>query len=316
MNINLKDFTVLTEIGNNYYFYIPFIAALARAKKVYVWTSENKYFNCNELVAQAKNCAKELGLESIIEFAVNTKPEFHVSHADIITNSGFIRPLNETLLKHAKKSVVIPLMFEAWELRETDIDIDFCKKNNIRVAGTNENHPAIKVFESVGPLAIKLAFEAGMAVYQDNILVWSDDEFGKVSADYFRKMNAAKVLLTTNKEEALHFIKNADFVYFCSSQEKRSIISADSADSVFAIDEIRYTNPFLTIIHLYGKLKLHELESNGLNVYPKQDGKTEYMSKTLTHIGMKPTLNLLAAGLKVGEELQRNKLSELTQQIC
>lgn len=315
LQLNLSGLTILTEIGNNYYFYLPFIAALAGAKKVYAWTAKNKYFNCDKLVADAKSCTKQLGFNNVIEFTIDERPCAHVADAQIITNSGFVRPLDETLLQHAKKNTVITLMFEAWELRDTDIDINFCRKKGIRVGGTNENYPSIKVFESVGPLAIKLAMEAGMEVYQNNILIWSDDEFGKVTEAYFKKMNAANVVITTSKETALSFLSVADFIYFCSNHEKRTIISNIDNDAIFTIDEIKSKNQAITIVHLYGKFNLNELESNGLHIYPKQNGKAEYMSKTLTHIGMKPTLNLLTAGLKVGELLYKNEQSTLVQVI-
>ena len=113
LGLNLEGMTVLTEIGSNYYFYLPYIAALAGAEKVYAWTAENAYFDCEKLLQAAKCLAKELGLTQQIEFAVNSRPVEHISAADIITNSGFVRPLNEELLKHCKKKVVIPLMFEA-----------------------------------------------------------------------------------------------------------------------------------------------------------------------------------------------------------
>lgn len=315
LKLDLSGLTVLTEIGNNYYYYLPFIAAMAGAKKVYAWTGNNNYFDVEVLVKNALEECKRKALANTISFAVNERPATHVQQADIITNSGFVRPLNESLLKNSKDGVAIPLMFEAWELRETDIDITYCKKRKIKVAGTNENHPAIKVFESVGPLAVKLAMEAGMEVYQNKIIVWSDDAFGEMSKTYFEKMNATDVLLTTNKEKAIAFMPDADFIYFCSNHEKRCIISNQDPDAIFSIDAILNSNPSLNIVHLYGKFDLMELESKGLHVYPKQNGKSEYMSKTLTHIGMGPSLNLLVAGLKVGQEMARNNLSDLTQMI-
>jgi hypothetical protein len=315
LEIDLDGLTVLTEIGSNYYFFLPFIAALAGARSVYAWTASNRYFDCDALVGKARSLAEELSLEHKIGFAVNERPLAHIRNADIITNSGFIRPLNEEFLEHCKEDVVIPLMFEAWELRGSDIDIHYCRKRKIRVGGTWESHPSIRVFESVGPLAIKLAFEAGLEVYQDKILVWSDDEFGKVSADYFRNMNAGEVLLTTDKRVALEYLEEADCIYFCPNHEKRTIISNTDSDAIFTIDELKKANPFVTIVHLYGKFNLSELEENGLSVYPRQDGRAEYMSKTLTHIGMRPTLNLLCAGLKVGQLLYANENNDLKQLI-
>ena len=72
-------------------------------------------------------------------------------------------------------------------------------------------------------------------------------------------------------------------------------------------EEIKNINPYITVIHLYGKFEMEEMIANNISFHPKQNGHAEYMSKTLTHIGMKPTLNLLAAGLKVGELMQKNK---------
>lgn len=315
IRIDLDGLTVLTEIGSNYYFYLPFIAALAGAAQVYAWTATNRYFDCDELVEKAKGLSAGLGFSGRIGFAVNERPADHIRQADILTNSGFLRPLDQELLHHCKDKVVIPLMFEAWELRTSDIDIDYCRARNIKVGGTWESHPAIGVFESVGPLAVKLAFEAGMEVYQNRILVWSDDAFGAVSADYFRKMNAADVLQTTDKREALEYLRTADFLYFCPNHEKRPVVSDQEKDAIFTIRELKEANPFLTIVHLYGKLDCNELEASGLALYPRQNGRAEYMSRTLTHIGMIPTLNLLCAGLKVGELLYKGEHSELVQPI-
>ncbi len=314
-NLNLKGYTVLTELGNNYYFYLPFIAALAGAKKVMAWTASNKHFDCDTNLIHAKKVAKKLRLDSVIEFCKNERPLQHISAADIITNSGFLRPLDSLFLENVNKNVVIPLMFEAWELRATDIDIDYCKKKNIRVVGTWESHPKFKIFESVGPLAVKLAFEAGMEVYQNSILVWSDDDFGTMSATYFKKMGAKEVVLTTDKSTALAFMKKADFVYFCANHEKKYLISNTIKDALFTTDEIKEANPTLTIVHLYGKIDAVHIKKSNLSIYPPYDGKAEYMSKTLSHIGMIPTLNLFIASLKVAQEVAQNKTTKLSQII-
>jgi hypothetical protein len=315
LGLDLDGLTVLTEIGSNYYFYLPFIAAMAGAKKVYAWTATNRYFDCDELIRKAKALSDALHLSDRIEFAVNERPASHVRAADILTNSGFLRPLNEDLLRDCGDKTVIPLMFEAWELRASDIDIDYCRRRNIRVAGTWESHPSIRVFESVGPLAVKLAMEAGLEVYQNRVLVWSDDDFGAVSADYFRKMSAADVLQTTDKAKALEYLRTADFIYFCPNHEKRLVVAGDEKGAIFTTSELRNANPWLTVVHLYGRLDHEELEAAGLSVYPRQSGRAEFMSKTLTYLGMIPTLNLLCAGLKVGELLYKGQDSELVQPI-
>ena len=42
--------------------------------------------------------------------------------ADIVTNSGHLRPLDEEAVGRMKPGAAIPLMYEAWELRPDDVD--------------------------------------------------------------------------------------------------------------------------------------------------------------------------------------------------
>ena len=43
LNVNLKGYNVLTEVGTNAYLYTPLIAALAGADKVLAWTADTHY---------------------------------------------------------------------------------------------------------------------------------------------------------------------------------------------------------------------------------------------------------------------------------
>ena len=43
----------------------------------------------------------------------------------------------------ANVETVISLMYEAWEFRDTDVDLNYCKKNRIKIAGVWENHPDV-----------------------------------------------------------------------------------------------------------------------------------------------------------------------------
>ena len=66
-----------------------------------------------------------------------------VAQADIITNSGHVRPIDAEMIGWMKPTAVIPLMYEAWEFRDADLDLAACQRRGIVVAGTNERHPAI-----------------------------------------------------------------------------------------------------------------------------------------------------------------------------
>ena len=56
----------------------------------------------------------------------------------------------------------------------------YFKQKGIKVAGTWENHPDLKIFDGCGHLAVKISQEAGYEVYQNKIIVWSNDHFGEV----------------------------------------------------------------------------------------------------------------------------------------
>src|SRR5579875_1556399 len=126
LNLDLYDKIVLTEVGSSLFVLTPIIAIKAGAKKVYAWGKDNRYGKASDCIALCKKILVELDCESSnIEFASNDRVQKHIEEADVITNLGNVRPLDENFLKYVKNNAVIPLMCEAWEIRHSDIDIDF-----------------------------------------------------------------------------------------------------------------------------------------------------------------------------------------------
>ncbi len=312
LSLNLTDYIILTEVGSNYYNYTPIIAALANAKYVYAWTRDSQYGSGKEIKEKCMNIAKALSLNDKISITINDKPISQIAEADIITNSGFLRPLNADFLKHVKLNAVIPLMYELWELRQEDIDIEFCKKNQIKVAGTSESNSDINVFGACGALAVKLANEAGYEVYQNNIAVWSNDDFGKVSFNAFKDAKAANVNIYNDYSLLLSDIDKIDFLYICDYNEKRSYFGPKG---FMALDELIKKNNSFGVVHLYGDIDNEILKRNNINVYPDKKGYPNVMTCTLGHVGLLPILNLQTAGFKVGQLLKQNKVSNLIQPV-
>ena len=312
LDLNLDGQVILTEVGSNYYLFTPIIAALGNAKKVYALAKDSLYGRGEDIKQQCLALADMLNITNI-EIAVNAIPEQFIREADIITNSGNLRPLDEKVLKKAKKGVVIPLMYEKWELRKEDIDIAWCKNNDIKVAGTWEEHPDIKVFGACGQLAIKLAHEAGYEVYDNKIIIWSDDHFGEIISDAFISSGAKEVITTVNYAELIKNINNCDFIFICDYDETRSYFG--TTGSILNVEElINITNSF-GVVHLYGEVDSNLLATKGINVYPAKMGKARHMTQTLGYVGLKPIINLQAAGFKVGELVARNEESSLVQLI-
>jgi hypothetical protein len=74
-----------------------------------------------------------------------------------VTNSGQVRAIDNEVVAHLKSGCVLPLMYEAWEYRPADVDLDACRSRGIQIAGTNEEHPAVDVFAFLGVLAVRVS---------------------------------------------------------------------------------------------------------------------------------------------------------------
>ncbi len=312
LNLNLTGFTIITEVGSGYFIYTPIIAAVAGAKRVYAWTKDTPYGKGKDIINECEGILSELALKNIVKYSNNKRPVSQIKEADIITNLGHVRPLNEDLLKFVKKKCVIPIMCEAWETRNSDIDVEYCKSKKIMIAGTWENHPDLKIFNGCGPLAVKMALEEGFEVYQNNIFVWSGDHFGDVISASFKKFGAGKVILSNKLSDLYLYAKELDFIFFCDYKEKREIIGNNGFIDMLKIKKL---NPELGIIHLYGKIDSEYLRRHKFIVYPNKPGFASIMTKTLAHLGPTPIIKLHAAGLKVGELLLKEKPSKLIQHI-
>tara|TARA_Y100001958_G_scaffold82898_1_gene56139 strand:- start:17861 stop:18856 length:996 start_codon:yes stop_codon:yes gene_type:complete len=312
LDLNLNSYVVLTEVGSNNYLYTPIIPLLAGAKKVYAWTNDSSYGNSNQIISNCKQLARDLGLLNRIEFSANNKIIQHIKEADIITNSGFIRPINKNLLKHVKPNIAIPLMYEKWEIRDEDLDIKACTNFNIKVAGTWENHPKIKVFDYVKDLTLKMVLDAGYEISGNKFIVWSNDNFGKKAEEVLRKNNAKEIILTTDYDDLLSCFKDVDAVLLFDYKEKRDYFGLNG---IFNLNDLIQINKNFGIIHLYGKVDISFLKEKNINVYPNINGKAQSMTFTLAHVGLLPVLRLLTAGFKVAQESLQNNLSNLSQPI-
>lgn len=312
LKLDLTGKTILTEIGSNNYLYTPLIALIAGASKVIAYTKNTLFLDANEVALKAKLFKEHFDIQGELEFRIDTINYDDFKIADVITNSGFLRPLNESCLQYTKNGVVIPVMYEAWEIRKEDVDVEYCKKSNIKLAGTWENHPDIKVFSGIGPLSVKLAQEAGYEVYQNNIIVWSDDHFGEEAEKCFLSFGAENVIVTNDVEVLYKNVGNADFIFICDYDEKRDYFGNNA---FLDLNKMLQINPSIGVVHLYGNIDYRHLCENGVNVYPKIDGHAMKMTKTLGYLGLIPIINLQVAGFKVAECLITGEKNSLVQLI-
>lgn len=175
LKIRLEGDCVLTEAASGAYACTPVLAALAGAE-VYAFARDSKYGAANGCIEQVKALAQKCGVSNRIHFHTG-KNEMPWERATVITNSGALRPIDSAFLQRVSSSCRIPLMFEAWEFRSQDLDLDFCKSQGIAVAGTNERHTQVDVFGYLGDMVIRQIQDAKQTPYRNKFIVVSNNDF-------------------------------------------------------------------------------------------------------------------------------------------
>lgn len=309
--LNLKDLIIYTELGSDDYMYTPIIAALANAKKVYARIKDSHFGSKNDLVVKFNNLKTFYKNSANIQIVEGNKG---IEEADIILNSGFVRPINKEKIDLMKKTAVIPLMWETWEFRPNEIDFIYARKKEKLILGTYEDF----LYTNNGFLITKLLFEENLGVYKDNILVVSSGRIGKSISTFFKN--------TLVKHDRVVFDKNF------SEQESQSIITAEEAmkkissydaiiiaehnhnvdllsnNGVFNCSKIKSKNPFIKIIHVCGNIDIDDVKKFELYISPLKIAPFGHMSVGAAHLDSHAVLELNTAGLRVGEIMSRNRL--------
>ena len=191
---------------------------------------------------------------------------------------------------------VIPYMYEAWEFREGDIDLNACKSKGIPVVATNEDALGIEVFDFVGPLCVKMLFELEIEVHKSKIVIISSDRFGRVIEKYLRKIGADVYLVNNLKSEA-----NKKYL-----EDSDALVIADFTNHIqISGKELIELSRKISVIQFAGDIDIDELERYQIPYFPKKRIGKFRMGMTFADLGPKPLIDLHTAGLKVGEIMAR-----------
>lgn len=294
--LDLSRRTVLTEAASGAYAVTPVLAAMAGAD-VYALAAATGYATAAELAALTSGLARRAGVADRVRLIPEKSPEV-VGAADIVTNSGQVRPIDAAMVAQLKPSAVIPLMYEGWEFRGQDIDLAACRERGIRVAGTNERHPAVDVFSFLGPMAMKQLHDAGIAVYGSRIALLCDNAFGPFIADYLRG-GGADVAEAPRLTRAVLAPRCDAVLLALQPAEGGTVLTA--ADAALLGAEA----PGTVLVQYWGDADRGALAAAGVPVWPPVPPPAGHMAVLPSAIGPEPIVRLQAGGLKVGELLAR-----------
>ncbi len=303
--LDLTGLIVFTEAASKNYVVTPIIAAMANAK-VYAITFDSPYGQSKDVEEFTYNFAEFCNVKDKIKVVIEKKKEV-ISQSNIITNLGFMRPINKNFVEMMNEKAVIPYMSEAWEYREGDIDIDACKSKNIPVMATNEGSLGLEVFDFCGNLCIKMLFELEIEVYKSKIVVVSTDKFGKVIEKYLKCIGANVYLIENLKTEAnRRYLKDSDALVVANYTNNDVFVGKD--DSQISVKNLIELSRKISVIQFAGDVDIDELNKYNIPYFPKRRVGAFRMGMTMAELGPKPLIDLHCAGLKVGEVMARARL--------
>lgn len=317
LNLDLSNLDIYTEAASGPYCFNPIFAALAGAKKVYAQTRDSRYATKEDVARETFQYAKYFNVEDKIEIMFS-RCHARLKTADIVTNSNFVRPIDEPLITSLKETAVIPLMWETWEFRPTDFALDVCKANNILTLGTIEHKSPIDMLPYNGLLALKMIFELDYDC-GDVLLIGGPAIFAGPMKDYMTRIGVPVTWIADLDEADMHY---ADLQgHLNSNGQKYSILLlAEQSrhheilgpDAYISFADICRINPQLKLGVISGGVNKNELHSCGIKYFPETIMPGGHMSYQPYQLGYKPVLTLFAGGLKVGEAMARARLAGLS----
>jgi hypothetical protein len=299
--LDLRGKRVLTEAATGAYVVTPVIAAVAGAE-VTALTRSSRYGTVDHVRRETGQLATKLGVVDRIRI-VEDRDDAEIAAADIVTNSGHLRPLDASFVSGMTPGAVIVLMYESWELREGEVALDVCQQRGIVVAGTNERHAKVRVFDYLGLLALYGLFQCRVPPAFSRILLICDNPFAPHIAETLVHCHAVVELLGTAALPAGLNIRrrvpgqpsNYDAVVVADTPTELPILGRKGA-AKYAVEDI---GRFHSLVQVWGDVDRNAMP--GMRVYPEEPPAPGHMGVLLCDIGPDPVIRLQAGGLKVGQ---------------
>ena len=294
-NLNLKYKNVLTEAATGNYVVTPIIAALSGAK-VFAFTKNTRFGTVEKVKDQTYQLASQLNVIDKI-MIVDNLDKINLNEMDILTNTGFLRPINEELINKLSEKCVIPLMWEPWEWRKDELDIEACYKKGIKVYGTNESDPRLKTMDYIGYIALYFLLVQKLSPYSAKILILGCEKFANPISKILKQNNYNYQIITDYKKTQFEISKyNAIII----AENTNDIKLIGNNNCSIKSDEISEDT---TVIHIAGNVDF----SNGKFIkVPEKPAPFGYMSFTTDFIDSQAVIDLHTAGFKVAEGMLKS----------
>ena len=290
VGLDLAGMTVLTEAATGAYGVTAPLAALAGAKRVYCLARSSRYGSAREAGTWTRQLAGRLGVDERITIAESLPHD--MDSVDIVTNSGHLRPIGAQIIGRLHPGAVIALMFEAWELRHSDIDVPECHKRGIRIVGVNERHGSIDVFSYLGPLCVGQLQSAGLPVYRNRIAVLCDNDFAPFILRTLIGIGAEASLFKCAED-----LPDAEWDCVVVALHPGPTPRIGPHEATLIAGRARRA----LVAQFWGDIDRAALNHHGMRITPFSAPKPGHMAVLLSEIGPDPIVRLQSGGLRAAE---------------
>jgi hypothetical protein len=314
-DLDLTGLTVYTEAATGPYLYTPVLAAISGAQKVYAYTEDSRFGSKENVKNSTVDAAKNHNVDDEIQIVFD-KRKGDIEKSDIVTNSGFVRPISSEMVSWMTPTTVVPLMYESWEFRDDDINLESCLNNDILVMGIDEGKAPLSMYRYGGFLGLKLLFDLRLEGYKTNVLlVGGGAGFGKSIYAMYEDIGIETTWFANQESNACNYDSLRNHYQECGSDYDALIIAEHKEDQLIIGENglltgrtIKKVNPSLRVGIIAGEVDVDDLESAGLSYYPDNLRSHGYQSYQPSELGIRPPLELYTAGLKVGATMSRHRM--------
>jgi hypothetical protein len=295
LQLDLDGMKVITEAATGPFAVTAAIAAMAGAV-VEAIAADSVFGSSAEAAEATMAVSNTCMVADRVKIVSRETADF--SRADVVTNLGFVRPLDRKLVEQLPTGAVIPIMYELEELRPAEMDVDACRQRGIRIVGTNERHPAVDVLRYCGLLAVKMLFELGLEVVRSKVIVVGADLFSSEIGESLAALGAEVTAISRWEELTLESAGAVDVLFFSDyGGELRDVRQYE----LLPLD--RWAGA--TLIQFTGGLDCAPFVEAGWLVVPERRIAPFRMWRTLADLGPRPVIELHAGGLKAAELILR-----------
>lgn len=294
--LDLEGITVATECATGPYSWTGPVAAYAGATEVVCFARASRHGSYEEAVRQTESAAEALGVRASLSFYNREMDLPKFTGPLLVTNSFGIRPLDAAFLRSLPSECVVAAMFEAWELRADDIDMDCANRLGIPVVTVNESHPLLGGIKYVGLLCLKMMHESGVEIADSRVALVGNDPFTR--SVYSTLKPWAREIWKFGDGSELRQIKGklGNFDSLVVADHRGSMYE----DPVWAdiASELLRTETFVINVSGFPDYLMHSIR----RVIPSHPVNSKKMSFTLDYLGFLPVLRLMVGGLTAGRQ--------------